>query len=197
VSAELRASLPRRGEWLRSPSARALLAGALSVSLTLGGAFLAVDRFHSSPADFLEHPAHPVSDEQTKAEVVEQAKRMVATAGLQKATAGYLLMSCKDRDNPPYQGAVYLNFTLPAGARADTYFQRIAAVMVARGWNEGAPPNQHLFGTTLYKDGVTAIVYRDNDYANRGIAHLYGQCRDMTDHRNDTTAWVDITGQIR
>lgn len=189
--------MPRRDEWLRSPSARALLAGALSVSLTLGGVFLAVDKFHSSPADSLEHPAHPVSDEQTKAEVVEQAKRMVATARLEKATAGYLLMSCKDRDNPPYQGAVYLNFTLPAEARADTYFQGITAAMVARGWNEGEPPNQHLFGTTLYKDGVTAIVYRDDDYANRGIARLYGQCRDMTDHRNDTTAWVDITDQIR
>lgn len=122
---------------------------------------------------------------------------MVATARLQKATAGYLLMSCKDRDSPPYQGAVYLNFTLPADARADTYFQGIAAAMVGRGWNEGTPPNHHLFGKTLYKDGVTAIVYRDDDYPNLGIARLYGECRNMTDHRNDTTAWVDVTDQIR
>lgn len=156
-----------------------------------------MERLHSSSADAVEHPAHPVSDEQTKAEVVEQAKRMVATARLEKATAGYLLMSCKDRDSPPYQGAVYLNFSLPAGARADTYFQGIADAMAARGWNEGVPPNQHLFGKTLYKDGVTAVVYRDNDYPNRGVARLYGQCRDMTDHRNDTTGWVDVTGQIR
>jgi hypothetical protein len=197
VSNELGEFVPRRGEWLRSASARALLVSTLSISLTLGGAFLAVDRFHSSAADAVEHPAHPVSDEQTKAEVVEQARRLVTTARLQKATAGYLLMSCKGRDDPPYQGAVYLNFALPAGARADTYFQGIAAAMVARGWNEGTAPNQHLFGKTLYRDGVTAVVYRDNDYPNLGIARLYGQCRNTTDHRNDTTAWVDITEQIQ
>lgn len=184
-------------EWLRSPSARALLAGALSISLMLGAAFLAVERFHPSRGDALEHPAHPLSDEQTEAEVVEQAKRMVASARLQHATAGYLLMSCKDRDNPPYQGAVYLNFTLPADTRADTYFQGIAAAMIARGWQAGTPPNQHLFGATLDKDGITTVVYRDDDYPNRGIARLYGQCRDMTDHRNDSTGWVDITAQIQ
>ncbi|MGH3961141.1 hypothetical protein [Mycobacterium sp.] len=182
---------------LRSASARTLLATALTLSLTLGGAFLAVNRLHSSPADTVEHPARPASDDQTKAEVVEPAKRMVAAARLQKPTAGYLLMSCKDRDGPPYQGAVYLNFTVPADIRADTYFQGIAAAMVARGWNEGAPPNQHVFAKILSKDGVTAVVYRDNDYADLGIARLYGQCRDITDHRNDATAWVDITDQIR
>jgi hypothetical protein len=197
VSDELHEPLRGRGDWLRARGARALLAGTLSISLTLGAAFLAVDRFHSSPADTVEHPAHPVSDEQTKAEVVEQAKRVVAVARLQKVTGGYLLMSCKDRDSPPYQGAVYLNFTLPADAHADTYFQGIAAAMLARGWHEGAPSNQHLFGKTLYKNGVSAVVYRDNDYPRLGIVRLYGQCRDMTDHRNDATGWVDITGQIR
>jgi hypothetical protein len=200
VAEELRASSPGRSEWLRTPAARALLTGALSMSLTLGGAFLAVDRLHSSPAAAVEHPAHPVSDEQTQAEVVEQAKRLVAAAGLQNATAGYLLMSCKDRDSPPYQGAVYLNFALPAGAHTDTYFQgifeHIAATMVARGWHEGTPPNQHAFGKTLSNDGVTAVVYRDDDHPNLGVARLYGQCRDMTDHRSDTTGWVDITDQI-
>lgn len=184
-------------QWLRSPGARALLAGALSISLTLGSAAVAVQRFHSGSADAFEHPAHSVSDDQTKAEVVGQAKRLVTIARLQKPTAGFLLMSCKDRDDPPYQGAVYLTFTLPVGARADTYFRDIAAAMVAHGWRESTPPDQRLFGKTLSRDGVTAVVYRDNDYPDVGVARLYGQCRDTTDHRNDTTGWVDITGQIR
>jgi len=182
--------------WLRSPAARALLAGALSISLVLGGAFLAVGRLHSSPAD-LDRPAQPVSDEQSESEVVEQARHLVDVAHLEKPTAGYLLMSCKDRDNPPYQGAVYLNFTVPAAARADTYFQDIGTAMVEHGWTEGQASNQHVFGKTLNKDGVTAILYRDDDYPNLGVARLYGQCRNMNDHRRDTTAWVDVTDRVQ
>lgn len=183
--------------WLRTRTASGLLAAALLIPLVLGGAFLAVARLHSSPTDSLDHPAHPVSDQQTEAEVVEPAKQLVSVARLQKVTAGYLLMSCKDRQNPPYQGAVYLNFAVPAENQTDTYFKDIVAAMVAHGWTEGLPPNQHAFGSTLRKDGVTAVLYRDDDYPNLGVARLYGQCRNTNDHRNDTTAWVDITNQLR
>ncbi len=163
----------------------------------LGGWFLAVGRLHSSVADVVEHPGPAASDEQTKTEVVEQARRIVAIGRLQQPTAGYLLMSCKNRDDPPYQGAVYMNFTLPADANVPTYFRTLAAAMVAHGWSEGLPPNQHLFGRTLTKDGVTAILYRDSDSSNRGVARIYGRCRDMTNHRGDTTGWVDITDQLQ
>ncbi|KAA8960511.1 MAG: hypothetical protein F6Q13_13440 [Mycobacterium sp.] len=158
-----------------------------------------MDRLHASPAAAVEHPAHPVSDQQTEAEVVEQAKRLVAVAGLQQATAGYLLLSCKDRDSPPYQGVVYLNFALPA-AHPDTsfagIFEHIAATLAAHGWQQGRPPN-HMFGKTLSKDGVTAVIYRDDDQPGVGVVRLYGQCRDTTDHRTDTTGWADVTAQIR
>lgn len=184
-------------EGLHSGPARALIAVALAASLALGGLFLAIGRLHSSVADAVEHPGRAASDEETKAEVVDQARRIVAIARLQQATAGYLLMSCKNRDDPPYQGAVYMNFTLPADASPATYFQNLAAAMVANGWSEGIPPNQHLLGRMLSKDGDTAIVYQDSDSSNRGVARIYGQCRDMNNHRGDTTAWVDITDQLR
>jgi hypothetical protein len=186
-----------RGDGLRSPAARILLAVALTTSLLLAGSFLAVGRLHSSPAGVVEHPGRPATDEQTKTEVVEQAKDIVAIARLQQPTAGYLLMSCKNREDPPYQGAIYMNFTLPADARADTYFRTIAAAMVARGWSEGVPPNQHLYGTSLSKDGVTAVLYKDSDSENRGVARLYGQCRNMNNHRGETMAWIDVTDQLR
>lgn len=186
----------KRADWFRSPWARALIAATLMVSLVLGGAFLSVGRLRSSSADFLDHPADPVTDDQSETQVVEAAKQIVTVAGLQKPTAGYLLMSCKNRDDPPYQGAIYMNFALPAEGHLETYFRNIAATVVAHGWSEGLPPNQHLYGRTLYRDGVTAIVYRNSDDANRGIMRLYGQCRNMNDHRNDTSAWVDITDQF-
>jgi hypothetical protein len=173
-----------------------LLGAALIWTLVLGATFLAVGRLHSSTADSVEHPSRTATDEQTKAEVVAQAKLIVAVGALQNPTAGYLLMSCKNHDDPPYQGAVYLDFALPADARGDQYFRSIAAAMIARGWREGLPPRQNVFGKTLAKDGVTAILYPDNGSPMHGVARIYGQCRDMNNHRSDSTAWVDITDQL-
>ena len=60
----------KRAEWLRSWQVRALTAAALTLSLLLGGAFALVDRLHSTTSDVLDHPADPVTDDQSKAQVV-------------------------------------------------------------------------------------------------------------------------------
>jgi len=52
--------------------------------------------------------------------------------------------------------------------------------MIAHGWNDGAPPGQHYFGTTLNKEGVAAsmgFIPSDHSY---GQIMLYGQCRNTT-----------------
>ncbi|MGA9490949.1 MAG: hypothetical protein WBV80_11975, partial [Mycobacterium sp.] len=108
--------------------------------------------------------------------------------------ASYLLLSCKDHDNPPYQGAVYLDFQLPPDISADQYFRTIAAAMVAHGWREGLPPNQHMFGRNLSKDGVNAILYPDRDSTTHGVGRIYGQCHDMNSHRG--AEWVDVTDRL-
>ena len=185
----------KRGEWLRSKPVRALIAAALAVSL-LGGAFLLVDRLRSMPSDALDHPANPVTDGQSEAQVVESAKQVITLTGLRTASAAYSLMSCKDRDDPPYQGAIYLTFALPASARADDFFPAIAATLVIHGWTEGIPPNNHAFARILTKDGVTVIVYRHDDDPSLGIARVYGQCRNINDHRKDATTWIDVTDQF-
>lgn len=187
---------PGRAEWLRSPSARILLAAALAIPLLVAGLFVAVGRLHSLADESVEHPARTATDGQTETEVVQQARSIVAIARLPQATAGYMLMSCKNHDDPPYQGAVYLSFALPADGSANAYFKTIAAAMVARGWREGLPPNQHLNGKTVYNNAVTAILYPDGDNPHLGVARIYGRCQNMNDHRADPTAWVDITDQL-
>jgi len=181
---------------LRAPRARALLAAALTVSLLLGGAFLAVSALRPSPSEKLDHPTSPVSDDATAAQVVESAKQIVSLAGLRTKSAGYLLMSCKNQNDPPYQGAIYLTFTLPAEARPDTYFKTIVTTLVHRGWTEGLPPNDHMFGATVAKDAVTAVIYPHGEEPGLGVLRAYGECRDANDHRKDAAGWIDITNQF-
>jgi hypothetical protein len=178
-----------------APAARVLTAAVVSTAVIVGGAFLAINRLHSSAANAVEHPGPPASDAQTQSEVVDQAKDIVAIAALRQPTAGYLLMSCKDHDNPPYQGAVYLDFVVPTDVSADQYFRTIAAAMVAHGWRERLPLNQHMFGRNLSKDGVNAILYPDLDSTTHGVGRIYGQCHDMNSHRG--VEWVDVTDRLR
>jgi hypothetical protein len=179
---------------IRSPAARTVIAAVLSTAVLVGAAFLVINRLHSSAAHAVEHPGPVATDAQTQNEVVEETKGIVAIAALQQPTASYLLMSCKDNDNPPYQGAVYLDFQLPPDVSADQYFRSIAAAMVARGWHEGLPPNQHMFGRNLSKDGINAILYPDRDSTTHGIGRIYGQCHDMNSHRG--AAWIDVTDRL-
>jgi hypothetical protein len=128
------------------------------------------------------------------AQVVEPAKQIVALAGLQKPAGGYMLMSCMNESDPPYQGAIYVTFDLP---KSLDYFDRVAAAMTPHGWQKGSPPEPSLLGTTLNRNGVTAMLYRDPDRDGLGIMKVYGECRNVTDHRADVTGWTDITGQLR
>ena len=105
-----------------SPSLLLLLL-ALTLVVAAGATFLVL----RTSGDPLDHPAHPLSDDQTRAQVVEPTKQIVALGNLQGAAGGYTLMSCKNQTDPPYQGAIYLTFALP---KSLDYFDRIAATMV-------------------------------------------------------------------
>jgi hypothetical protein len=187
---------PRRPERLRPRRIRVLIAAALAIPLVLGGAFVVVDRLHSGPSDALAHPTNPLDDNQSRAQVVSPVKDIVALTRLQASSAGYMLMSCTNQNEPPYQGAIYLTFSLPADTQPDTYFGAITATLVGHGWTEGLQPNNHAYANTFVKDGVTVIIYRQDDDPGRGVLRVHGECRNTNDHRADTTAWTDVTDQF-
>ncbi len=108
-------------------------------------------------------------------------------------------MSCTNADEPPYQGAIYLNFDVPGGVlETPKYFDAIATAMRTAGWAEAMPPNRHPGGRTFTRDGgVTVIYFRNDDRSTRATMQIYGECRNTTDHRRDATGWVDITASVR
>ena len=179
--------------WLRSRPAVLLIAAALTLCLVLGLSYIALHRFREMRGAAVEPVANPLTDEQSKSQVLNPARDVVAAGDLKGVSGTYILMSCENTTDPPYQGAVYLNFDVPGVLETPKYFRSIAAVLTARGFKEGMPPNRHPGGHTFTRDGVTVIFYRNDDKSTRGTMQIYGECRNVTDHRLDPTGWVDIT----
>lgn len=185
-----------RAPRLRSRSALLLIAAALLLSLALGSAFVVVHRVKDLRGAPVEAASHPLSDDQTRDQVVRAARQFVTAGRLGAPNGSYLLQSCAQNDEPPYQGTAYLTFDVPSITKTPRYFRDIAATMRALGWTEGLPPRRHPGGKMLAKDGVTALLYRDPDVPGRGVLQIHGECRNITDHRVDATGFVDITGQL-
>ena len=124
-----------------------LLLVALTMVVAAGAAFLVL----RTRGDALDRPQGPLSDEQSKAQVVEPAKEIVALAKLHSAVGGYILMSCKNRTDPPYQGAIYLTFDVPR--RPITSIRLPASLQLAR-LAAIATASRYLSGTTISKNGA-------------------------------------------
>ncbi|WP_431240359.1 hypothetical protein ACQ86B_13190 [Mycolicibacterium aichiense] len=182
---------------LRSRPAVLLIAAALSVSLILGLSFVALHHFRDLRGAAVDPVAQPLTDDQARAQVLGPAREIAATGKLTNVSASYLLMSCTNADEPPYQGAIYLNFDVPGVLETPKYFDAIAKAMRTAGWAEAMPPNRHPGGRTFTRDGVTVIYFRTDDRSNRATMQIYGECRNTTDHRRDATGWADVTAAVR
>lgn len=182
---------------LRSGPAVLMIAAALLTSLTLGLAFVVVHRIYDLRGAAVEAPADPLTADEAGRQVLGPAREFVRAGRLEAPRATYLLMSCSGDDQPPYQGAVFLEFDVPSIAATPAYFREIAGAMKARGWHEGLPPARHPGGWTLARDGLAAVYHRHPDLPGRGVLKIYGECRTVTDHRLDTTGFVDVTAALR
>lgn len=181
---------------LRSKPVVLLIMAALLVSLLMGVSFVVVHHFWDLQGAAVDPVAHPLTDEQTERQVLEPAQEIAGAGRLKGVSASYLLMSCKNADEPPYQGTIYLNFDVPGVMDTPRYFGTIAAAMTAKGWTEAMAPNRHPGGRTFTRDGLTVIYFRTSDQINRATMQIYGECRNTTDHRRDTTGWADVTAAV-
>lgn len=179
---------------LRSRPVRLLLAAALLCSLTLGVAFVAVHRVYDLRG--IAGDVTPLSDDQSRRQVLEPARRFIDAGSLRVASGTYLLVSCSAEERPPYRGQAYLLFEVPTITQTRAVFADLARAMASRGWTLGTPPGHHPEGRTLAKDGVIAVYYRHPEIPNRAVLQVDGECRNLTDHQLDTTGFVDITGDL-
>lgn len=181
---------------LRSRPSILLLVTTFVLTLSLGSAFIALHRFRDMRGAAFDPPAIPMSDEQSKQQVIEASREVIATGHLKNPRGSYLLMSCASGDAPPYQGAIRLNFDIPGLKDTPKYFGDIARALSARGWTDPNPAGLERGRPKFTKDGVTVIYSVDPGAHGRATMQIYGECRNTTDHRADSAGWGDITSQL-
>ena len=121
----------------------------------------------------------PLSPDQAKAQVIEVARNLVATLGIDVTHASVHLTSCNDQGNAPFRAALQIDYPLAASrdaADADT------AVMLQRlrdsGWS--SDPDFHSHAPNLAKDGVTVTFGKQFAGDSVRSIELLGECRDIT-----------------
>lgn len=174
-----------------------LIAATQLMCLILGLTFIVLHRKHVHHGAAVEAPAHPLTDDETKQQAVSAARQFITDGRLKAVEATYLLMSCRTEDEPPYQGSVYVDFDIPPVTVAPRYLPDLVKAMASRGWTPGLDPNQHPGGQIMTNNGVTALVYRNPDVRGRGVLQVYGECRNVTDHRLDPTGFVEINDLLK
>jgi hypothetical protein len=143
-----------------------------------------------------DRPANPLSDEQTRAQVVDPARQIATIAKLQNVSGVFGWESCNDQGDPPFRGRVDMSFDVPAGADRNAYFEQIAATMIGQGWSDGPPPGKQPFGRVIHTGAVMAIIGMSSGTVKDGSVELSGECRNMGNHRHDGS-WYDVTDQLR
>jgi len=149
----------------------------------------------SPSANPFDDSAHPLTDDQAKAQVVEPAKQIVAAAKLDGVSGDFTFTSCNDQGDPPYRGKVTMTFLIHGDG--DAYFRDVEQSMLNSGWSTGPLPGQVFHGSTLHKNGVTAnMSYLPSDHSY-GEMFLYGECRVTADHHHDNPSGTDITAALQ
>lgn len=150
------------------------------------------------PAASPPAPVETSSNEDTMKQVVDPAKQIIKVAGLKDIFGGFSFEACNDQGEPPYRGRLEVSFTIPEDVEPETYIRQIADTMMEKGngWYDGPPPGKRPFGTVIHTDAVMAILSPHPVAREYGAIRIFGECRNMVDHRNDAVKDVNVTDQL-
>ncbi len=131
-----------------------------------------------------EGVAHPMTPEDSKAQVIDAAREVVATLGLKSASAHFSRESCNDQAVAPFRGVVGISYEhAPTLEASQAEIQQMVATLQQHGW--GAPGDFHSHAPAVGKQGVTAVFDPYSPVQNAGGSiTIYGECRDMITKEN-------------
>ena len=127
---------------------------------------------------------HPMTPEDSKAQVIGAAREIVATLGLKSVSAHFSRESCNDQAVAPFRGVVGLGYDhAPTLEASQAQIQQMIAALKEHGW--GGPGDFHSHAPAVSKQNVTAVFDPYSPVQNAGGSiTVYGECRDMTTKQN-------------
>jgi hypothetical protein len=167
------------------------------LAVVLGGCSMSNRHNESStPPPPPPGPVETLSDQDAMKQVVDPGNAMVKVAGLQDVSGGFAFEACNDQGEPPYRGRLDMGFRIPDDTEPKKYFQQIATTIVQEGvgWYDGPPPGKNPFGTVVHTDTVFAVIGQNPSAREDGYVHIFGECRNMADHRDGSS--VNVTDQL-
>jgi hypothetical protein len=125
------------------------------------------------------HVSNPLTPEQSKAQVVDAAREIVAATNLHVVSASFERASCNDDGVAPFRGVVSISYPLAPGfEQSDAEVAKMVQHLQSLGWT--SDPDFHSHGSVLKKNSVVAVFgSQDASTPFRGI-DIYGECLDMT-----------------
>ena len=124
--------------------------------------------------------SNPITPEQSRTQVVDAAREIVETLGLQAIEPAYFWhSSCNDQGDPPFRGEMRIPYPLAASFEAsDAEVAQMIQRLQTKGWTTDPDANTH--GNAVTKNAVSAIFYPQNAADATRSIHLSGECRDVT-----------------
>ncbi|WP_407686971.1 hypothetical protein [Mycobacterium sp. HUMS_1102779] len=138
----------------------------------------------STVKNLSEGVPNPMTPDQSKAQVVNAAREIVATLRLKDVSGHFSRESCNDQAVAPFRGVVGLSYDhAPTLEASQAQIQQMIGVLKEHGWS--APSDFHSHSPAVTKQNVTAVFdpYSPVQDAGGSIT-LYGECRDMTTRQN-------------
>jgi len=138
----------------------------------------------SSIRNLSEGVPHPMTPDESKAQVINAAREIVATLGLKGVSGHFSRESCNDQAVAPFRGVVGLDYDhAPTLEASKAQIEQMVATLKQHGW--GAPGDFHSHAPAVGKQGVTALFDPYSPVQNAGGSiTIYGECRDMTTKQN-------------
>ncbi|MDV3125714.1 hypothetical protein M1247_12375 [Mycobacterium sp. 21AC1] len=120
-----------------------------------------------------------MTPEESKAQVVDAARDLAHTVGIDGMTASFQSESCNDQGEAPFRGSVHMSYPVAEDLqKAEAERAAMIGKLQAHGWSTDSEFRTH--GAALHKDNVTAVVYPQNVTSQARIITIYGECRDVT-----------------
>ena len=154
------------------------------VVFVVAGLLTVVLQSCSSIRNLSEGGPHPMTPDESRAQVVNAAREIVATLGLKTVTGHFSRESCNDQAVAPFRGVVGLDYDhAPTLEASQAQIEQMVASLKQHGW--GASGDFHSHSPAVSKQGVTALFDVFSPVQNAGGSiTIYGECRDMTTKQN-------------